>query len=82
MICVIFTGTGSGFSGGTTVANLDPAFTDETPILFFWESSDHHGGGTDIFISDAVGPEFIPEPGTMVLLFVGGVGMLIRRKSV
>lgn len=98
--------TGSGFSGGTAIANLDPAivpktldvmssgsgwadyliytgidpfdpaFDDETPILFFWESSDHHGGGTDIFISH----EVVPEPGTMVLLFAGGIGMLIRRR--
>jgi hypothetical protein len=98
--------TGSAFSGGTTIANLDAAitpktlpvtahgsgwadvliftginpfdtaFTDETPILFFWESSDHEGGGTDIFISGT----HAPEPGTMVLLGLGGLGLLARRR--
>ncbi len=98
--------TGSSFSGGATIANLDPAivpkkldvmsngngwadyliytginpfdsaFDDETPILFFWESSDHHGGGTDIFLSHAV----VPEPATMTLLGISGVIALIRRR--
>jgi hypothetical protein len=97
--------TGSGFGGGTTIANLDVAitprmlpvtahgsgwadcmiftgidpfdnaFTDDTPILFFWESTNHEGGGTDVFISGT----HAPEPATMVLLTLGGLGMLLRR---
>jgi len=98
--------TGSGFTGGTTLAWLDPAvapmdlsvvapgsgwadyaihtginpfdpsFTDDTRILFFWESTNHEGGGTDIFLSGAS----VPEPGAIAILILGGVGMLLRRR--
>jgi hypothetical protein len=98
--------TGSGFTGGTTAASLDPSmapkdlsvvapgsgwadymintginpfdprFTDDTRILFFWESINHEGGGTDIFISGV----HAPEPGAMVLLTMGGAGILLRRR--
>ncbi|MDY7011516.1 MAG: PEP-CTERM sorting domain-containing protein [Planctomycetota bacterium] len=98
--------TGSGFSGGTTIACLDAAvtprmlpvtahgsgwadcliftgidpfdtaFDDETPILFFWESTNHEGGGTDVFLSGVSAP----EPATIVTLALGGLGMLLRRR--
>jgi hypothetical protein len=98
--------TGSDFTGGTTLASLDPAaapldlpvvapgsgwadyiihtginpfdpsLSDDTRILFFWESTNHEGGGTDIFISGAT----VPEPGAMALVVLGGVGMLLRRR--
>ena len=73
------TNNGSGWADYLIYTGINPfdsAYSDDTPILFFWESSDHHGGGTDVFISHDV-----PEPGTMVLLLAGGIGMLIRRRK-
>lgn len=60
----------------TGINPFDQAYSDETPILFFWESADHHGRGTDIFISGAAAP----EPATMLLLGLGGTAGLWKRR--
>lgn len=77
------TNNGSGWADQmifTGINPFDPTYSDDTRILFHWESSDHHGGGTDIFIDGAVHP-LVPEPATMALLGLGGTVLLARKKK-
>lgn len=54
----------------------DPAFTDETRILFHWSSTDHTNGRETIFLS---GQYIIPEPASLWLLALCGL-VIGRRK--
>lgn len=77
------TNTGSGFADYGVLTGINPfdeSLDDDTRILFMWQSSNHHGGGTDIFLSGAYSGVGVPEPVTMAMLMAGGALLLVRRK--
>jgi len=58
---------------------FDPAFSDSDRILFHWESHGHDDGGETIYLSGTYG--IIPEPSAFVLVALGGLGVLVRRRE-
>lgn len=61
----------------TGINPFDPSFTDDTRILFFADMSGLDNGAEVLFISG----EFIPEPASLIMLALGGLAMLGRRKG-
>jgi hypothetical protein len=67
---------GAGYADHAIFTGINPfdaAFADSDRILIHWVSSDHDNGGETIFLSGTIGsPDFVPEPASLGLLFVGG----------
>lgn len=55
----------------------DSAYSDETRILIYWESSNHDDGGETMFLS---GSYAMPEPATFLLLAFGAVPFLAKKR--
>ena len=73
-------GAGWGDYGIHTGINpFDGAFSDDTRILFHWESSGHSDGGETIFLSGEYTE--IPEPSMFVFLGLGALGLIFRKKK-
>ncbi len=74
---------GSGFADQIIFTGINPfdkSFADSSRILFFWESSDHDGGGDEVFLSGSYRGGDIPEPATMTMLSLAAMVMLARRR--
>ncbi len=72
---------GAGFGDYAIALGInpfDPAFSDDTRLLFFWDSQLHTDGGETVFLSGSYG--IVPEPGTMLLVGLGAVALVARRK--
>jgi hypothetical protein len=78
------TNTGSGFADYGVLTGINPFdenLDDDTRLLFMWQSSNHHGGGTDIFLSGTYSGVGVPEPATIAMLAGGGAVLLLRRRK-
>ena len=72
---------GAGWGDYGILTGIDPfdaAFSDDTRILFHWESSGHSSGDETIFLS---GEYAVPEPSMFVFLGLGALGLIFRRKK-
>ena len=72
---------GAGFGDYAIALGINPfnpAFSDDTRLLVFWDSELHTDGGETIFLSGSYA--IIPEPTTMVLIGLSGLLLVIRRK--
>lgn len=54
----------------------DPTYTDDTKILVYWESDNHDDGGETMFFSGS----YIPEPASLLLLTMGSLSLLRKRR--
>lgn len=71
---------GAGFGDYAIALGINPfnpAFSDDTRILVFWDSQLHTDGGETVFLSGSYG--IVPEPGTVLLAGFGALLVLIRR---
>ena len=76
---------GAGFADYAIFLGIDPYdedYTDSTRILVQWESTGHDDGGESIFLSGIYEPVkgTVPEPTTMVLLALGSLAAIRRRR--
>lgn len=63
----------------TGINPFDATYSDSTRILFFWNSKDHGDGGDKAFLSGEF-QTFVPEPGTLSIVMIGGLLAAVRRR--
>jgi len=75
-------------SSAPTAGNLDGSLPRPTPKFFgiigtegeLFTKAALEGGATTVYFDNVILGQYVPEPATMALLALGGVGMLVRRR--
>ena len=74
---------GAGWADYSILTGINPfdaAYSDDTSVLFFWDSTDHDDGGDKVFLSGSYSAGDIPEPATILMMTIGGL-LICRRKK-
>jgi len=72
---------GAGFADYAIFTGIDPFSLDDDDVLLFNVSMSFLSNGSEeIFASGTFAPGDVPEPATLVLLVLGGIGVVVRRK--
>ena len=73
---------GAGFADYAIFTGIDPFGLNDSDVLLFNVSmSLLSNGAEDIFLSGTYAPSDIPEPATLLLLAVGGLALIRRRRK-
>jgi hypothetical protein len=73
---------GAGFADYAIFTGIDPFGLNDSDVLLFNVSmSLLSNGADDIFLSGSYAPSDVPEPATLALLALGGLGLLRRRRN-
>jgi hypothetical protein len=71
---------GLGFSNGL-ITTQNPAVMADIQLDWTLTLPESPAHGWNLAVQDPVGMRFVPEPATMALLTLGGLGILLRRKQ-